>query len=316
MTKKLALDVHLYVTPECNLSCPHCYYDALDRVGEPDGILTLERMRELIEGLCARFDADISVEGGEMFLRKGMGAMLASLPSEVLKHLTVTTNGTVAIDASDDVLAAVGQLRISADGHTDELNKELRGVGLRPIMRTFHKLRERDVPTIIRKTIWRKNARSLQEIYAWAELENVDRLALFEYQSSGRGILSRDAYSLSPEDFEVFIDDLCNIPVPSSFKRMTLNLNAGRVQAVEEREEALLKNGLGVERLQDVPNCTINFDGTVGISPWRVTAHGAADVFTHTEAPDVFDQLEAAARSGELTDETPNISRVKVSALD
>ena len=84
---KLRLDVHLYVTPRCNLSCPHCYYDAFDRKQHPNNLISLEDISALLTGLCNRFDADISLEGGEPFLRAGINRVLAELDATCSERL-------------------------------------------------------------------------------------------------------------------------------------------------------------------------------------------------------------------------------------
>ncbi|MFI6999345.1 radical SAM protein [Nocardia sp. NPDC050175] len=308
----IPLDVHLYVTPRCNLSCPHCYYDALERGRQPDNVLSLAEVSRVLNGLCERFDADISLEGGEPFMRAGLGKMLSTLDAAVLSRITVTTNGTVRMLASTTVLAALGDLRVSIDGHTDDLQQELRGVNVAPVLDTCTKLRSQGIPHTVRMTLYRRNIRRLGEIFVWAEANEVARLSLFEYQASGRGIGQDALFSASAEDVDCLLDDFTALPRPAGLKVVTLNLARRRMAAVQGREGALAEAGIKVRWLPAVANCTVNYDGTVGISPWKVTAHGAPDIFTHTTAPDFFDQLEASAVSGGLSDDGDCISRVQL----
>jgi MoaA/NifB/PqqE/SkfB family radical SAM enzyme len=312
MTARQRLDVHLYVTPRCNLTCPHCYYDAYDRRRHPDNLMSLEEISALLRELCRRFQADISLEGGEPFLRVGLDRMLAALSTEVLRSLTVTTNGTVKVRTDPRILRDLGQLRVSIDGHVDELQKELRSVELAPVLKSCRQLRQQDVPFWVRMTLWKRNIRELAEIFAWVEQEKIEQLSLFEYQSSGRGIGQELRYGVSDSDVATFLDDMIMIPPPSCLRVLTVNFAERRVEAVIARQQLLEGAAFTLRQLPVTPNCTINYDGTVGVSPWRVTADGAADIFTTTAAPDFYEVIKEAASSGALRDDSGCISRIQI----
>jgi MoaA/NifB/PqqE/SkfB family radical SAM enzyme len=307
-----SLDVHLYVTPRCNLSCPHCYYDALERGRQPDNILSLDDVARILTELCARFDADISLEGGEPFMRAGVGKMLATLSPAVLGRITITTNGTVRIAAEPEVLRQLGGLRLSIDGHTDDLQQELRGVDVAPVLATCQRLREMDVAHTVRMTLFKGNIRRLAEIYAWVDQHDIERLSLFEYQSSGRGIGQDLRFGVGPGDFDCLLEDLIVLERPACLRLLTLNLAERRVDRAHVREEALTAAGFTIKDLPETPNCTVNYDGTVGVSPWMVTAHGSPDAWAHANNPGFFDMLESAAAGGALRDVGPAISRVQL----
>lgn len=311
---KQPLDVHIYVTPRCNLACPHCYYDALDRTQFPDSMISVDRINATILALCDRFDADISLEGGEPLLRTGFEQMLADLPPEVLGALTVTTNGTVRLQAPGKVLAQLGALRVSVDGHTDDLQWELRGVRLEPVLETCHSLQRARIPFAVRMTLWRRNIDLLAEIYAWVEANQIEWLSLFEFQASGRAIGQELLYGVASPQADAFLDALAALPRPGCLRRLTVNLAERRVDAVLARRERLAQASIGVRELPARPNCTVNFDGSVGISPWRVTSHGAPDVFTSLDAPDYLETVAVAAAGGELDDKSGCISRVQLYA--
>lgn len=311
---KQRLDVHMYVTPRCNLACPHCYYDAFDRTRHPDNMMSLDEIASVLNGLCERFDADISVEGGEPYLRKGIEHVLSDLDQSVLGALTLTTNGTVKIRSEEKVLRHLSSLRISIDGHVDELNKELRGVELAPILATLRRLRDQEVPFWVRMTLWKRNIRALREIYDWADENGITRLSLFEYQSSGRGIGQDLLYGVTTPAADAFLDEIVELSRPDSMEMLTVNLAERRVDTVLGRRDELGGNGIEVAQLSEVPNCTINYDGTIGISPWRVTAEGAPDVFTTTGTDGYLDVIEEAAGTGGLRDDSGCISRVQLRA--
>jgi MoaA/NifB/PqqE/SkfB family radical SAM enzyme len=274
--------------------------------------MSLDEIAAILAAICGRFDADISLEGGEPFLRVGIDRMLSGLDTDVLRALTVTTNGTVAISSAESVLRSLGMLRISIDGHMNELNQELRGVELAPILHTCRTLQKHDVPFAVRMTLWKRNIRLLHEIYDWIEENSIERLSLFEYQSSGRGIGQDLLYGVSGEDVEIFLERLAELPRPSCLRHLTVNFAERRLDAVLRHREQLDRSAIVTRELPSTANCTINYDGTVGISPWRVTAYGAADVFTTTGADDFLDTVEAAAGDGALNDDSGSISRVQL----
>lgn len=312
MPGKPKLDVHLYVTPRCNLACPHCYYDALDRSQHPDNLMSLDEISSVLTGICGRFDADVSVEGGETFLRKGIGGMLSRLDADVLSALTVTTNGTVPIRMPAAALRGLRGLRVSIDGHVDELNKQLRGIEVAPALRTCQSLRERGVPFTVRMTLWKQNIGLLREIFDWVEDNGIERLSLFEYQSSGRGIGQDLLYGVSSADIDGFLADLAGLARPSCLRYLTVNFAERRVAATLGHAGLLASSGIQTQELPRTANCTINYDGTIGVSPWRVTAHGASDVFTSIAADDFLGVIEAAASKGTLNDDSGSISRVQL----
>lgn len=274
--------------------------------------MPLEMIAEVLTGLCRRFDADISLEGGEPFMRAGLGQMLADLDPDVLECITITTNGTVRLAAAPEVLKQLGGFRVSIDGHRDDLQRELRGVELLPVLRTCAKLREMGVPFIARMTLWKRNVELLTEIYEWASVNQLSRLSFFEYQPSGRGIGLDLLYGVSNSQITRLLWDLATVPPPQGTELVTVNLAERRVDDALAMREAFEQVGVVVKKLPDIANCTVNFDGSVGVSPWRVTAHGAPDVFTRVTEPGFLDVVEKAAERGALQDTNECLSRVQL----
>ena len=303
------LAVHLYVTPRCNLSCPHCYYDAFERTRHPTTLITLEQIEAVLVGLVDRFEADIHLEGGEPFIRRGIDRLLDDLEPRILNAVTVTTNGTVPLRSTSAALRQLDILRISVDGHTQELQHEMRGANLDRVVRTCDELAKRDVPFMVRMTLWRKNIEALDAIYAWVACHGIRQLSLYEFQPSGRGREVDARFGVSDAEITAFLAALAGTPPPPCLERLTLHLAAPRIAALRAAEPTLAQGGFRVRPLDAVANCTINYEGSVGISPWRVTAQGAPDVFTSIGAPDFWDVLAEATVAGDLVDESPCISR-------
>lgn len=306
--------MHVYATPRCNLECPHCYYDALGRGGTPKDALPLHELGRVITDICQRFDADISLEGGEPFLRKGLGDMLAALPPDVLRRITLTTNGTVPVVAPAAVLRTLGALRISVDGHDERTHRALRGVGLTKILNTCRALTDLQVPFVTRMTLWRENTEHLREIYAFVAEQGVKRLSLFEYQASGRGSARDSALGVTDARMSRFFQDLLHIARPATLEVLTINLAKRRVEAAQSLAEDLAAAGITLNLLPRVANCTVNYNGEIGVSPWQVTAHGASDAFAHVSSGNFLELVEDAALAGSLYDTGEFISHVQLRA--
>lgn len=311
-TRKSRLDVHLYVTPVCNLSCAHCYYDARTRKETPEYQLSLEEVARVLDELCTAFDVDISLEGGELFLRPGIQQLLEPLPTNVLNCLTLTTNGTIPIRVNPVILRSLRDLRISADGHTDGLNRTLRGVSLKPILRTCQRLSDQGVPFTIRMTVWRGNASQIPQILEWVGQQDFRKVSLFEFQSSGRGVQTASQHSIGDDLFSTFLSQLASAFFPSCLSSLKVNLNQSRVEEVHRWADVLANNRINVLDLPNVANCTINYDGQVGISPWRITADGTPDSLFSIDKGSLVDSLMEGIEAELLTDDSGHLSRIQL----
>jgi molybdenum cofactor biosynthesis enzyme MoaA len=70
-----SLNVHLYVTPLCNLKCFHCYYDARMLDQAPGELLSTSDIAFIVRSLTENYQADIHMEGGEPFLRADLASI-------------------------------------------------------------------------------------------------------------------------------------------------------------------------------------------------------------------------------------------------
>lgn len=61
------LDVHIHTNTGCNLQCRHCYVGTQRQI---NAVIADDFEIELISFLCRSFDADIHLEGGEIFLEE------------------------------------------------------------------------------------------------------------------------------------------------------------------------------------------------------------------------------------------------------
>jgi len=297
---KPPLDVHLYVTPRCNLACPHCYYDAFDFDGDETGVLSTASVVDVIHTICASYEADIHLEGGEAFLREDMDEVLGALDAHELGSLTLTTSGTVPIKVSSDRLRGVGDLRISIDGHTDEINKSLRGVVLKRPMRTIKELMNKEVGFSVRMTISSLNARRIGETLDFLSDRGVRRISFFEFQAVGRGLDSKDRFDVADDDFDAFIKSISEFVPAGIFDEVKVSISPRRSTQASPLFDSFEKNGYQVISLARNPNITVNWNGDVGISPWGVTADRTSDQFENVRSGNWFSKVQARYREDAL----------------
>lgn len=305
------LDVHLYVTPLCNLHCIHCYYDA-KRLGEPTGeLLSTTDLALIVQVLTKRYNADIHMEGGEVFLRPDLEAVMDLVPDPCWGAVTVTTGGVAHIALSADRLKKFGDVRVSVEGHTEAAQRMIRGVGLERILATCERLRSDDVAVTMRITLHRMNADRVPEMLHFFLDRGCTRFSLFEMQPVGRG-RALDGLFLRESDVERVLNDLASAPPDPRMRSLKINLPSGRAPLVDGRGEGLVRRGYEIRHAAGSPSLTINSDGAMGVSAWSITANAVSDQIATFDRQNLAGQLEALMRRGVLTRPCPFTSGVSI----
>lgn len=265
----MALNVHIYVTPICNIHCRHCYYDAVQNADESN-MLTLKQLQSILTEISTNYDADFHVEGGELFLRNNISSLFENISQTALNQITITSNGTINLTPHLHYLKKINCLRISVCGHTDEMQQSLRGINIAPVLKNIRIAVKEELPLTLRMTLQKRYyvkllSESLQYFY---REENVENFSLYEYQSVGRGKELDEQCLLSNDDCEKILALLEH----EDYKGMNLSisLTEQRRQLVEQYEERLIQWGYEVEYLPKEQSLTINYDGTMGICAWNV----------------------------------------------
>lgn len=306
------LAVHMYLTTVCNLACTHCYYDA-KRAGDDAGkLLTTAEVAQVIEILTSNFDADLHVEGGEMFLRDDIEEILMRVSAERHKSLTFTTSGTVPIRVSPGLLKGIGELRISVEGHTDDLQRRMRPANLVRVRRTIDDLLANEVDFTLRVTLFRDNAPVLKEMIEAFIGWGVKRLSLFEFQPVGRGEQHIDMYSLSDGEFNDVLSTLAGMNVSDKLELLKLNLSPRRTAPAQAFRNVFAERGYRYLPLDAIPNLTINANGDLGISPWLATAARLGDKFANLHEVEFATEISRRIQSGDLSTFCPYTSVLQV----
>lgn len=112
---------------QCNMACPHCRSHSSPHAS---GVLNLESVVTLLDGLARVGDWRISLTGGEPSLWDPLPSLLAKLQRASILF-SVTTNGSASSTRLLKLPSRVwetGTLKVSIDG-SRELHDSLRGVG-------------------------------------------------------------------------------------------------------------------------------------------------------------------------------------------
>jgi MoaA/NifB/PqqE/SkfB family radical SAM enzyme len=270
MLTRQRLNVHLYVTPTCNLKCIHCYSDALPLNTKVDRLLTIDEMGHVINGLCETYDTAFDIEGGEFFVRKDIDRLFDVVPQNHWRNITLTTNGITKINMDPDIFRNLDEFRVSVEGHTDDLQRTLRGIPLRPVIKTCTELMSHGVPITLRITLHRKNYHNILEMLHYFLNLGFMRFSLYEYQSSGRGADQANDYELDAFQIQNVLNQLIAGELDRKVESFKLSLSARRVHPVQESAQLLRAKGFQVVDLSGVASLTVNYNGVLGVCPWNV----------------------------------------------
>ena len=194
------------VTPECNLSCAHCY--AAERTGS-DRVLDTGEAKRVIDDLAGWKVPVLLFSGGEPFCRRDIRE-LAEYAKGLGLRVTFSTNGTLIDDGTADWLAQLGTgyVGISIDGTEDVHDAFRRRKGAYVAsLAAIRRLVARGVKVGLRVTMTRHNVASIPSIFDMMRKERVPRICLYHLVYSGRGSLLA-ADDLSPDERRTALDTI------------------------------------------------------------------------------------------------------------
>jgi len=270
MFDKRRLNVHLYVTPICNLNCKHCYYNSKSQDFFLVNFLQIDELSFIIRKLYDNFDIAIDAEGGEFFLREDVSRLFEIVPSNCWNKITITTNGVKRMKIDLNHLHNLDEFRVSVEGHNDIMQQDIRGISLKPVLKTCEELRLNGVPITLRVTLHKKNYKYLNEMIEFFLGLNIKRFSFYEFQPVGRGKLYENEYKLDGAEMENILKLLLKINIDSRLDILKFNLGSARNQIVNAYKTELNENGYKILNLQGVPSLTINYNGELGICPWNI----------------------------------------------
>lgn len=126
VTKNKEYNMHLYLTNECNLMCPHCYMFA----GKKDkDELSSTEVFEILKNFKSIGGLGVVLSGGEIALRKDLVDIIKFANSLELK-VDILSNGTLLTPGIiKQISPYIERAQISIDGYSEESNSKVRGFG-------------------------------------------------------------------------------------------------------------------------------------------------------------------------------------------
>lgn len=165
------------------------------------------------------------------------------------------------------MLTRIGALRISVEGHTDNQQRTVRGIGLAPVLDTAAYYQQQGVPVVFRVTLSGANYdRFVEETIPGLMKQGCRTLQVYEFQQVGRGLSSGSQLALGKSIGELLIalethGAFLNGSVKFMFPRE-------RISEIYAHQEALGRSGFNVQLIVPENSISIHADGGVYICPW------------------------------------------------
>lgn len=265
------IEIHLHTNDHCNLRCIHCYNASGERAvcNMPES----GRLLELIRYFCTEYQAEIHLEGGEIFLRPDLLREMNCLPTEILQCITITTNGTFYTDDPEiiEMLCRLHMLRISVEGHTDKQQSAIRGISLEEVVEHALLYKEKKIPVWLRLTMTSLNVEHLlDETLPYYMEKGFRHFQIYEFQSVGRGKENGGLLTVEDALFLSFLNKLAVWKKTYTGEDLYLKimLSVSRREAVLAHKRQLELNRLTVSEIPKENGLSIHADGSVFLCPW------------------------------------------------
>lgn len=263
------LEVHLHTNTNCNLFCLHCYNNS----GKNDNSITHyspseKDILDTILYICKNYDAEIHLEGGEIFLRQNLLREMNSLPSTYLKNITITTNGTILIDdpAIIQMLRKIAALRVSVESADPQQHELIRGFSLEKTLKTAEKYQEKGIPLWIRVTLNKLNYHGFihEHIIKLSE-RGFKKFQVYEFQNVGRGSNNCEILAVN-SSLQELIDELCDTSLNGILLKMMFAQR--RIPEILSSQRRIEEHGYNVELIPPEEGISIHANGDVYRCAW------------------------------------------------
>lgn len=272
MLDLINLSVHIFATSRCNMNCAHCFLNASNFSKEHYDLPTkniVESVNIISELLK---NVDFELEGGEIMMHPQIDEILNGINKENYNKITLTTNGTSFNNLNQlmQLSAYEGlRLRVSAEGHTEEIHNILRSNSLYNVLSFVKLATKQDIYTIIRTTLHSKNISFIEDMILTFANTGVKEIQFLEFQKCGRGALPENNYLvLNDNDILNALGIIKSISMPKGLKQISLNLSAGRLANLNNKTNIMKTNDLNVNENESA-SLVVNWDGSISQCPWE-----------------------------------------------
>lgn len=267
---QLPMEVHLHTNNTCNLRCRHCYNGS--GCGVEPQLLPISFVLECLKWFHEQYDVHFHLEGGEIFLREDLLATMNALPNEVLGRITITTNGTIAVNDPEtlNMLRKLEVLRVSVEGHTNAQQQAVRRIDLDTVLKNAAAYRDAGVPVSLRVTLNSANydgfaAETLPALYD----RGFRQIQVYEFQRVGRG--KHNCMLALEQGVDQFLTELASNA--DKIKRgLRVMFPIGRRAEVMAHKALLAQAGFAVTDIESESSISIHANGDVYLCPWEESA--------------------------------------------
>ena len=161
---KTPKSVDLSITNRCNLRCRYCSH--FTSAGDSGSDLPKEEWLGLFEELNRCAVLDVTIEGGEAFIRKDLKELIGGIIRNRMRF-SILSNGTLITDDMAAFLASTGRcnsVQVSIDGSISETHDTFRGDGnFERAVSGLKCLQKHHISVTVRMTIHRHNVNDIEE---------------------------------------------------------------------------------------------------------------------------------------------------------
>jgi len=235
-----------HITDKCNLQCSHCYQDNYTDSSD----MSIEELKDIANKLYTTLSkwkkkGDISITGGEPFIRKDLFPFLEYLDSsQEVSHLHILSNGTLITDEVVEKLkkfTKLDSIQISLDGSSPETHDRIRGPGnFKKAIKGIRILINNRMDVKVMFTLQRCNMKDVPSLIDLAIKEKISGLTIERLVPMGSAKDVRDL-TLSPEelrDIFQYISDRADLECEKGtqlrilkYRPLWINIDPSRAKA-------------------------------------------------------------------------------------
>jgi SynChlorMet cassette radical SAM/SPASM protein ScmE len=161
---KTPKSVDLAITNRCNLRCTYCSH--FTSAGDSGSDLPKEEWLRFFEELGRCAVLDVTIEGGEAFMRKDLRELIEGIIQNRMRF-SILSNGTLITDDMAAFLASTGRcnsVQVSIDGSIAETHDTFRGNGsFERAISGLRCLQKHHISVTVRMTIHRHNVNDIEK---------------------------------------------------------------------------------------------------------------------------------------------------------
>jgi len=264
-----------HITEKCNLRCSHCYQD--DYTSSSDmSIQELKNIANKLSPTLAKWKkkGDISITGGEPFIRKDLFPFLEYLDSsQEISHLHILSNGTLITDEIVEKLkkfTKLDSIQISLDGSSPETHDKIRGPGnFEKAIRGIRILISNCMDVKVMFTLQRCNMKDIPSLIDLAIKEKINGLTIERLVPMGSAKDAKDSLLSREELRDIFqyISDRADLEYEKGmqlrilkYRPLWINIDPNRAKAESNTvsyKELGATCSIGLDGLTILPDATV-----------------------------------------------------------